>query len=128
MRIQDIRKRRRAAHDHGKRQEAVQHRGDNPVQMHLGHMAVCVEPGQAKHGDGDDEDDAELGLVDVVVAPCERFGEVVGEKAASEVGDDGAEKGRGVHVAELLRGEVCGRAGEHLGEDDGDGDALAVVG
>lgn len=82
--------------------------------------AESVQPAAAKDELGDDEEEAEFGLVDAFVFLHHVFGAPVGEEAAEEEAEEGTDEGRSVHVATVCGGEVEGWGEEDCGEDDSD--------
>lgn len=82
--------------------------------------AEAVQTRAAADELGDDEDDAELRLVDALVPFRHVARGPVREQARHGEAEDGADKGAGVHVARLDLVEEEGRAEEDGGEDDAD--------
>ena len=127
MRVEQVRETRRllrhGREDDGAVQEGDEHpaRGSVSSAVPSGARRVPAEEGESGHADDEtegDEVEAEFGLVGAVVAAGGHLGGRVGEEGKEEEGDEGAEEGEGVEVAEL--------GGGVGGEDLGDCDAEAA--
>lgn len=126
MRIKNVCKGRDAAHDDSVGEESVANRRDYVVDVVFGRggVAECEEARERKDCGRDDEENAELGLIDGVVAAGHDEGEFIGDEGSRKEGEESTEEGSGVHVAELGGSEICRRAGEELCEDKGHSDTL----
>ena len=133
VRVEQVHVRDRLRRHGGEDDQPVEQRGQRPVHdLVPGDVArVPAEEGEAEGADddaGDEEHEAELGLVDVPIAAHAPFQDAVAQQVRVREGDDRAGEAQGVQVAETGRSEVEGRHREDLCEDGDDGQEPADKG
>ena len=129
MGVEQVCKRIRLLCHGGKDHHSVDETHHHPIDRVAGSggAGVPAEEREARDPDEEaegDEVEAELGLVDAVVAAGGVFGGAVGEGAHDAESNDGANGGEGVQVAELGRGVGDGRGREYLRDNDGESNKL----
>ena len=129
MSVEQVCKRIRLLRHSGKNHHSVDETHHHPIDHVAGSggAGVPAEEREARDPDEEaegDEVEAELGLVDAVVAAGGVFGGAVGEGAHDAESNDGANGREGVQVAKLGRGIGDGRGREYLRDNDGESNKL----